>query len=371
MVQVVLPNDANPLGFILGGTVMHLIDIAGAIACHRHTRSLLVTAAVDGLQFLHPIKVGDLIILQGARHGRVEHVARSGSRGVLGRDADRRAADDQPRLPDLRRDRSRRQRLAIPGLMLETDEEKRRAAEADLRRAERLEGAQSARSEMTRTGSSRRRSAAARSRRARLALTRPGYLGLLHGRLPGLPGRVPLSVRGESRPALLALLFSRGSLHLLDAWRSRRGLACWTPCATRRSMERSVRPRCGARRWRHYGTFHRRRRVRPFGICQPGTVVAGGGLKCRSRTSARCPGRARVDVLSSRLSPGRCDGVAHADLSSRTADSDGNGGAGRGCVRAVPDKPTLRRAARLGDVPGSGRGCRARPSAWLPRSASP
>jgi acyl-CoA hydrolase len=64
MVQVVLPNDANPLGFILGGTVMHLIDIAGAIASHRHTRSLLVTAAVDDLQFLHPIKVGDLIILK-------------------------------------------------------------------------------------------------------------------------------------------------------------------------------------------------------------------------------------------------------------------------------------------------------------------
>ena len=64
MVQVVLPNDANPLGFVLGGTVMHLIDIAGAIACHRHTRTLLVTAAVDDLQFLHSIKVGDLIILQ-------------------------------------------------------------------------------------------------------------------------------------------------------------------------------------------------------------------------------------------------------------------------------------------------------------------
>src|ERR671936_1861903 len=64
MVQVVLPNDANPLGFILGGTVMPLIDIAGAIACHRHTRTLLVTAAVDDLQFLHPIKVGDLIILK-------------------------------------------------------------------------------------------------------------------------------------------------------------------------------------------------------------------------------------------------------------------------------------------------------------------
>src|SRR5438093_6718476 len=64
MVQVVLPNDANPLGFILCGTVMHLIDIAGAIAAHRHTRSLLVTAAVDDLQFLHSIKVGDVIILK-------------------------------------------------------------------------------------------------------------------------------------------------------------------------------------------------------------------------------------------------------------------------------------------------------------------
>ena len=90
MVQVVLPNDANPLGFILGGTVMHLIDIAGAIACHRHTRSLLVTAAVDGLQFLHPIKVGDLIILKARVTARVEHVARSGGGSVLGGDADRR-----------------------------------------------------------------------------------------------------------------------------------------------------------------------------------------------------------------------------------------------------------------------------------------
>jgi len=64
MVQVVLPNDANPLGFILGGTVMHLIDIAGAIAAIRHARTPMVTAAVDDLQFLQPIKVGDLIVLR-------------------------------------------------------------------------------------------------------------------------------------------------------------------------------------------------------------------------------------------------------------------------------------------------------------------
>src|SRR3954449_12911448 len=63
MVQVVLPNDANPLGFMLGGTVMHLIDIAGAIASFRHARSRVVTAAVDDLVFLHPVRVGDLFIL--------------------------------------------------------------------------------------------------------------------------------------------------------------------------------------------------------------------------------------------------------------------------------------------------------------------
>jgi acyl-CoA hydrolase len=64
MVEVVLPNDANPLGNILGGKVMHLIDIAGAISAHRHCRSLLVTVSVDSLDFMHPIKVGQLIVLR-------------------------------------------------------------------------------------------------------------------------------------------------------------------------------------------------------------------------------------------------------------------------------------------------------------------
>lgn len=64
MIEVVLPNDANPLGNILGGKVMHLIDIAGAIAAHRHCRSLVVTASVDNLDFIHPIRVGELIVLR-------------------------------------------------------------------------------------------------------------------------------------------------------------------------------------------------------------------------------------------------------------------------------------------------------------------
>lgn len=64
MVEVVLPNDANPLGNILGGKVMHLMDIAGAVAAHRHSRSQVVTASVDRLDFLHPIRVGQIIQLR-------------------------------------------------------------------------------------------------------------------------------------------------------------------------------------------------------------------------------------------------------------------------------------------------------------------
>ena len=64
MVEVVLPNDANPMGFMLGGNVMRLIDLAGAIAAIRHARAPMVTAAVDGLEFVNPVRVGDFIVLK-------------------------------------------------------------------------------------------------------------------------------------------------------------------------------------------------------------------------------------------------------------------------------------------------------------------
>ncbi len=70
MVEVVLPQDANVLGNILGGRVMHLVDIAAAIAAHRHSSSHVVTASVDYLDFRNPIRVGELIILK-ARVNRV------------------------------------------------------------------------------------------------------------------------------------------------------------------------------------------------------------------------------------------------------------------------------------------------------------
>jgi acyl-CoA hydrolase len=139
MVQVVLPNDANPLGFILGGTVMHLIDIAGAIACHRHTRSLLVTAAVDGLQFLHPIRVGDLIILRArvtaAWKTSLEVRVEVYSEGTL---TGARQLTSIVYLTFVAIDAGGA-RCVIPPLALETDDERRVAREADARRAARLE----------------------------------------------------------------------------------------------------------------------------------------------------------------------------------------------------------------------------------------
>jgi acyl-CoA hydrolase len=138
MVQVVLPNDANPLGFILGGTVMHLIDIAGAIACHRHTRSLLVTAAVDGLQFLHSIKVGDLIILR-SRVTCVFTTSLEVQVDVYSEETltGRRQLTSRAFLTFVAIDRDG-SRVRIPPLVVETDEERRVSEQARERRAERL-----------------------------------------------------------------------------------------------------------------------------------------------------------------------------------------------------------------------------------------
>jgi acyl-CoA hydrolase len=138
MTQAVLPNEANPLGFMLGGTVMHLIDIAGAISAQRHARALVVTAAVDGLQFLHSIKIGDIIVLKAhvtatfttSLEVQVDVFSEEVLTGV------RRltthayltfvavSAEGQP--------------IPVPQLIIETDEERRTAAEASIRREARL-----------------------------------------------------------------------------------------------------------------------------------------------------------------------------------------------------------------------------------------
>ena len=66
MTEMVLPNDTNRLGNLLGGRLMQWIDIAGAIAASRHTNRVCVTASVDKLDFLYPVKEGEVVILKAS-----------------------------------------------------------------------------------------------------------------------------------------------------------------------------------------------------------------------------------------------------------------------------------------------------------------
>jgi acyl-CoA hydrolase len=73
MTEMVLPSDTNALGTIFGGKIMNWIDIAGAIAAGRHARRVVVTASIDALHFLAPVKVGHIVHIRA----RVNASARS------------------------------------------------------------------------------------------------------------------------------------------------------------------------------------------------------------------------------------------------------------------------------------------------------
>jgi acyl-CoA hydrolase len=73
MTQLVLPQHANVHGTVLGGTVMHWIDLAAAVVANRHCRRPVVTAAIDEMSFLAPILIGELALI----HARITLVDRS------------------------------------------------------------------------------------------------------------------------------------------------------------------------------------------------------------------------------------------------------------------------------------------------------
>jgi len=66
MTELVLPNDTNQLGNLLGGRLMHWIDIAAALAAMRHTNNVCVTASVDSMNFHAPIRLGQVVILRAS-----------------------------------------------------------------------------------------------------------------------------------------------------------------------------------------------------------------------------------------------------------------------------------------------------------------
>jgi len=137
--EMALPNDANPLGNLIGGRVMHLVDIAAATAALRHARMPVVTASIDHMTFLTPIHIGDLVILKSS----VNRVFRTSMEvGVkvfvenLKSGAVRHTSSAY--LTFVAIDASGN-RVPVPSLILETDEEKRRFEQAGERRKYRLE----------------------------------------------------------------------------------------------------------------------------------------------------------------------------------------------------------------------------------------
>ncbi len=136
--ELALPNDVNALGNVLGGKVMHLVDLAGALAAIRHARRPAVTAAVDSLEFLHPVHVGELIVLRSS----VNRVFRTSMEVGVHVETENLLTGEKLHtcsayLTFVALDESGKATV-IPPVIPETDEENRRYREAGERRAHRL-----------------------------------------------------------------------------------------------------------------------------------------------------------------------------------------------------------------------------------------
>ena len=136
--EFALPTDANGLGNVLGGKVMHLVDLAGAIAAMRHARRPVVTASVDTFQFLHPVRIGHLIVL----HSSVNRVFRTSMEVGVKVSTENLTTGEclhtcSAYLTFVALDDERRPVVVAP-VIPQTEEEERRFREAGERRAYRL-----------------------------------------------------------------------------------------------------------------------------------------------------------------------------------------------------------------------------------------
>lgn len=137
-VHLMTPQDANVAGNVHGGIIMKLIDEAGGIAAHRHARTNIVTASVDRIDFFHPVYVGDIVTIKA----NINQVGRSSMEiGVY-------VESEQVMTGEVRHTTSafltyvaldeNGRPTDIPPLILETEEEKLRHQEAQVRREIRL-----------------------------------------------------------------------------------------------------------------------------------------------------------------------------------------------------------------------------------------
>jgi len=137
--QLMMPEHANPLGNIHGGVIMKLADEAGGLCATRHAQHPAVTVAIDSMTFLSPVQIGNLLTL----HASVNWTGRTSIEVGI------RVLAENPLTGETTHTNSafivyvalgnNGQPVEVPQLILETDEERRRWAEAEARQKRRLE----------------------------------------------------------------------------------------------------------------------------------------------------------------------------------------------------------------------------------------
>jgi acyl-CoA hydrolase len=139
MAEVVLPAQTNALGKLLGGRVMHLVDIAAAMAAHRHANSHVVTASVDYIDFRNPVDLGEIVILK-SQVNRVFRTSMEVGVEVFSENylTGQRKHTTTAYVTFVAIDAETRRPKAVPPLILETANEKQRYEEAAERRKTRL-----------------------------------------------------------------------------------------------------------------------------------------------------------------------------------------------------------------------------------------
>jgi acyl-CoA hydrolase len=139
MAEVVLPAQTNPLGKLLGGHVMHLVDIAAAMAAHRHSNSYVVTASVDYIDFRNSVSLGEIVMLKSqvnrAFHTSMEVGVEVYSENVL---TGERKHTTSAYVTFVAIDEKTHRPKPVRPLLVETPEEERRYEEAEERRKTRL-----------------------------------------------------------------------------------------------------------------------------------------------------------------------------------------------------------------------------------------
>ena len=138
MTELVLPNDTNRLCNLLGGKLMHWIDIAGAMAASRHSNKTVATVALDSLDFRHPSRVGELVILK-AKLTWTGKTSMEVSVNVYSENikSGKTILTNQAYITFVALDNEGKP-SPVPSLIPETEEEKKCFVEAEIRRGERL-----------------------------------------------------------------------------------------------------------------------------------------------------------------------------------------------------------------------------------------